>query len=86
MGVIIAVYALIILGILLCFFGKFPGQILAYAGLLTAAFALKNQVYPIWLLVLCGVLVIASIIVNMVFAPKLAAKVHEFGKAGKWVF
>ena len=30
----IAVYALLVFGILFCFFGRFPGQILAYAGLL----------------------------------------------------
>ena len=80
----IAVYALLVFGILFCFFGRFPGQILAYAGLLLAHFTIANQIYPIWLLVLCGVLVVASIIVNKTVAPKLASKVHEYGKAGKW--
>ena len=80
----IAVYALLAFGILFCFFGRFPGQILAYAGLLLAHFTIANQIYPIWLLVLCGVLVVASIIVNKTVAPKLASKVHEYGKAGKW--
>lgn len=83
MGTLIAVYALIVLGLLLCFIGRFPGQILAYAGLLVAAFALKNHLYPTWILIVCGVLVIASIIINKITAPKLAAKVHEFGKPGK---
>lgn len=80
----IAVYALLVFGILFCFFGRFPGQILAYAGLLLAHFTIANQIYPIWLLVLCGVLVVASIIINKTVAPKLASKVHEYGKAGKW--
>ena len=80
----IAVYALLAFGILFCFFGRFPGQILAYAGLLLAHFTIANQIYPIWLLVLCGVLVVASIIINKTVAPKLASKVHEYGKAGKW--
>ena len=80
----IAVYALLAFGVLFCFFGRFPGQILAYAGLLLAHFTIANQIYPIWLLVLCGVLVVASIIINKTVAPKLSSKVHEYGKAGKW--
>lgn len=83
MGALFAVYALLALGLLLCFIGRFPGQVLTYAGMLIAAFATNNHFYPIWLLVVCGVLVIASIIINKTLAPKLAAKVHEFGKAGK---
>lgn len=83
MATLIAVYSLLALGILLCFIGKFPGQILAYAGMLVAAFAIKNHFYPTWLLILCGVLVVASIIFNKVVAPKLANKVYEFGKAGR---
>lgn len=84
MGALIAVYALLVLGLLLCFVGRFPGQVLAYAGMLVAAFALHNHDYPVWMLILCGVLVVGSILVNILVAPKLAAKVHEFGKAGKW--
>lgn len=84
MGATIAVYTLLSLGLFLCFFGRFPGQILAYAGMLIAAFAVKNHFYPTWLLVLCGVLVVGSLLVNKFLAPKLAAKVHEYGKAGKW--
>lgn len=84
MGVLIAVYALLAFGLLLCFVGRFPGQLLAYAGMLVASFSLKNHLYPTWLLVVCGVLVIASLIINKMVAPKLAGKVHEFGKAGKW--
>ena len=80
---LIAVYALLVFGVIFCFFGRFPGQILAYAGLLLAHFTIANQAYPIWLLVVCGVLVVASIIVNKAVAPKLASKVHEYGKAGK---
>lgn len=83
-GVLIAVYALIALGLILCFVGRFPGQILAYAGMLVAAFATDIHPYPTWLLIVCGVLVVASLIVNKALAPKLAGKVHEFGKAGKW--
>lgn len=83
MGALFAVYALLALGLLLCFIGRFPGQILAYAGMLIAAFATNNHFYPVWLLVVCGVLVIASIIINKTVAPKLAAKIHAFGKAGK---
>ena len=81
--VLIIVYLLLFFGLFLCFVGKFPGQILAYAGLLVAAFKLDNHEYPVWLLVVCGILVIASIIINKKVAPKVAAKVHEFGKAGR---
>lgn len=81
--ILIAVYALLGFGVIFCLFGRFPGQILAYAGLLLAYFTIGNQAYPVWLLVVCGVLVVASIIVNKTVAPKLAAKVHEYGKAGK---
>ena len=35
---LIAVYALLVFGVIFCFFGRFPGQILAYAGLLLAHF------------------------------------------------
>lgn len=84
MALLIVVYFLIVLGLLLCFVGRFPGQILAYAGMLVAALAVNNHFYPIWLLVLCGVIVLASIIINKKIAPKLAGKVHEFGKPGKW--
>lgn len=80
---LIGVYALLAFGIIFCFFGRFPGQILAYAGLLLAYFTIANQAYPVWLLIVCGVLVVASIIVNITVAPKLASKVHEYGKAGK---
>ena len=83
MGALIAVYALLALGILLCFVGRFPGQVLAYAGMLVAAFATSVHPYPVWLLIVCGVLVIGSLILNKTVAPKLSAKVHEFGKAGK---
>lgn len=83
MGLLILVYALLAFGLLFCFIGRFPGQVLAYAGLLVAALAVKNQLYPVWLLVVCGVLVVASLILNKYFAPKLANKVHEYGKAGK---
>ena len=81
---LIAVYALLVFGVIFCFFGRFPGQVLAYAGLLLAYFTIAEQAYPVWLLVVCGVLVVASIIFNKTIAPKLASKVHEYGKAGKW--
>lgn len=83
MAILLTVYSLLVFGIILCFFGKFPGQVLAYAGMLTAAFSLKNHFYPTWLLIVCGVLVVASIIVNKVYAPKLAKKVYDFGKGGR---
>lgn len=83
MGALILVYALLAFGFILCFIGRFPGQVLAYAGMLVAAFAVKNQLYPVWMLVVCGVLVVASIILNKKYASKIAEKVHEFGKAGK---
>lgn len=83
MAILIGVYALLAFGFLLCFVGKFPGQVLAYAGMLLAYFGM-NAPYPAWLVVACGVLVVASLVVNKTVAPKLASKVHEFGKAGKW--
>lgn len=83
MAALIAIYALLSFGLILCLFGRFPGQILAYAGLLVASFATNTHLYPVWLLIVCGVLVIASIIVNKKVAPKLASMVHEFGKAGR---
>lgn len=83
MGTLIAVYSLLALGLLLCFFGRIPGQILTYAGMLVAAFGMKNHLYPTWLLIVCGVLVIVSIIFNKKVAPTIAGKVHEFGKPGK---
>lgn len=83
MGTLILVYALLAFGFILCFIGRFPGQVLAYAGMLIAALAVKNQLYPVWLLVVCGILVVASIIINKKYAPTIAQKVHEFGKAGR---
>lgn len=83
MGVLIIVYALLAFGFLLCFIGRFPGQVLAYAGMLVAAFAVKNQLYPTWMLVVCGIVVVASFIFTKKSAPKIAEKVHAFGKAGR---
>lgn len=83
MAALIFVYALLVFGFLLCFIGRFPGQVLAYAGLLVAAFLVNNHLYPIWVLVVLGVLVIASIILNKKYAPKVAERVHEYGKAGR---
>lgn len=82
MGALIAVYALIAFGFILCFFGKFPGQVLAYAGMLVAYFSLDVK-YPMWILILCGVLVLASLVINKKLVPKMASKIHEFGKAGR---
>lgn len=82
MGTLIAVYSLIAIGFILCFVGKFPGQILAYAAMLIAYFGLHIN-YPVLLLILCGVVVIVSLIINKTLVPKLANKVHEYGKAGR---
>lgn len=82
MWALITVYALLCFGILFCFFGKFPGQVLAYAGMLVSHFWVGIE-YPVWVLIVCGVLVVASIVINKTLVPKLATKIHEFGKAGK---
>lgn len=83
MGALILVYALLAFGFILCFIGRFPGQVLAYAGMLVAAFAVKNQLYPVWMLVVCGVLVVASIILNKNMLPKLPKKYMNLGKLEK---
>lgn len=82
-GVLILVYALLAFGFFFCFVGKFPGQVLAYLGMIVAYFGMDVP-YPLWLLIVCGVLVVASLVINKTIVPKLAKKVHEYGKGGTW--
>lgn len=83
MGVLILVYALLAFGFIFCFVGKFPGQVLAYLGMIVAYFAMDVP-FPTWLLIVCGVLVVASIVINKTVVPKLTKKVYEYGKGGSW--
>lgn len=74
---------LIALGFLGCFINKVPGPLLAFIGvLITVFFGDVNA--NVWMLVLVGVLVIASMIVSKKLLPKLGEKVHPFGKGGSW--
>lgn len=80
----IVAWILVVVGLILCFVGRLPGQVLAYVGMLLFNFSVSGGIYPAWLLILLGVLVVCSVFVNYKIAPKLAKKVHEFGKGGKW--
>ena len=84
MGLLIAFWTLLILGFILCFVGRFPGQVLAFAALLIGYFGTEVINYPVWVVIVSAILVVASLYVNMKVAPKLGQKVHEYGKASKW--
>lgn len=74
---------LICVGFLGCFINKIPGPLLAFIGILLPV--LFGDVHAdVWMLVLIGVLVVASMIVSSKFLPKIGAMVSPFGKAGSW--
>lgn len=74
---------LMCLGFLGCFVNKIPGPLLAFIGLLLAKFAADLPIS--WgIIILCAVLVAASMVVNAKYVPRLAAKIYPFGKGGKW--
>lgn len=70
-------------GLVGCFFDRFPGPLVAFVGLLIAKFMLSLPI-DWYILVICAVLVVASMIVNTKYIPMLAKKVYPYDKAGRW--
>lgn len=79
----IAAILLICVGFLGCFVNKIPGPLLAFIGILLPVL-FGDVEAEVWMLVLIGVLVVASMIVSSKVLPKLGSKIHPFGKAGSW--
>lgn len=80
---VIVAILLICLGFLGCFVNKIPGPLFAFVGLMIAKFATDIEIS--WgIIALCAALVVASMIINGKYVPKMAAKLYPYGKGGKW--
>ena len=73
---------LIALAFIGCFVQKFPGPLAAFVGILIANFGADLNISAS-ALIICALAVVLSMVLNR-FLPKITARIHEFGKAGKW--
>ncbi|MDE5594657.1 MAG: DUF456 family protein [Muribaculaceae bacterium] len=77
-------WILIAFGFVGCFISRFPGPVLAFCGILIAKlFMSVGELISWWNVILIGLLVIASVILNR-FIPKWSQSIAEFGKAGNY--
>lgn len=76
-------WTLVGFGFLGCFVNKIPGPLLTFLGLLTVVLGTSVKC-EWWVLLLIGLMVVASMILNKRVVPLVAKKVAEYGKAGSW--
>lgn len=84
LAIIIISWLLIAVGILGCFIHKFPGPVVAFAGMLLFVFGLGVDPKP-WLgISICAVLLIITAICNKKVIPYITTKISEFSSNAKW--
>jgi len=71
--ILIIVITLLVIGIAGCILPGIPGLVVTYAGLLVHHFFAEHD-YPIWLLVILGLLVVFYIILQYMLPPKITKK------------
>lgn len=84
LAILIISWLLIAVGILGCFIHKFPGPIVAFAGMLLFIFGLGVEPKP-WLgIAICAVLLIIAAICNKKVIPYITTKISEYSSNAKW--
>lgn len=76
-------WILVFFGFLGCFVEKIPGPLMAFIGLLIFVWGTSVSC-EWWVLLLVGIMVIASKILSKKLLPKIGQLVAEYGKGGSW--
>lgn len=71
--ILIIVITLLIVGVAGCIVPGIPGLVVTYAGLLVHHFFSEHS-YPIWLLIIIGILVLFYIVLQYMLPPKITKK------------